>query len=1171
MRIQTIDLRAFGRFTDKSIDLSGKTGLNIIFGPNEAGKSTTMRALDAFFFGFGLKSRDAFVHGYKDLAVRAVLETDPGKILDLTRYKRNKNDLVDAYGQAVEPGVMNRVMAGLTRDMYANMFGLDHLSLRQGAEEILKGGGHLGETLFAAASGITSLRLALDDLRKKADALFRPRASSRPIWQSAVTISQLNKQLRELSVRPEEWRNLKYTLDKLKKEKEDLELEIRDLESSLHRHKRFYRALPHITAYNELNAGLKSLESIPELSPDFTGKRIKVLAGINRLTHDLKKLVRIEADLSLELEKIQVCEKTISFAGELERLFHQIQVIVEARENVSSLELEIRSLEGQINELTGLLPDKTLPDNPEDFRISPAMLKKMEGLAGEIALLESSINQTEKDIRDLKKDLEHTEKQLTGLPPAPEAKQLEIISRKMSVAQDILKQESSSKIRQKKLKAGIEKSIKSLGLWQGGHLELAGLALPMRETIDSYEQKISSARQEMEFAKKDLSETEKSLAAKRKALSGLDPHETIPGPDVLARVRALRDHGWSLIRSSWIDNAEKQPETRDFLEQTDSAHLADGFENSMFRADQTADILMEKADQVAAKAGLALEIQGLKDKKQTQEQVLESGKEKYARIMEQWTDLWSGLNIAPLSPREMAAWISRVQDILRSVQDLENESLELHNIREKIKELESLAGQALSGEGLDAPGSADLTTLCALIEDARNKALELISARKDLERDRKKIIRSLDKLLARQNDFQLDLDDKTGQWSEILTGSGLEPGKDPRDILEEVRTRRDIHSGLRQLDKLSRQKAGLEKKILEFSGQTSMLLKNLEHDQTDQGRPEDIISRLHVRLKDERKKSAHKDDLLGRLADAKDKISETSAELAVLEGELKIICREGGADDPEELPEIEQKSTLKKELKVKLEYTLDNLRELSSGEDIGSFLVKAGGFDSDELQGIIAGLEKEKQEKNPRLEKLIKDSLEAELRLRDMDGTSRVPEIEQQIQEQRAFLENNVDEYVRLHLAACILTSEIERYRTANQGPVLKTAGQIFGEITLNSFSTIMADYDEKGEPVIRAVRDSGARLGVDELSDGTRDQLFLALRLGGIYRYLDQNPPFPFMVDDILVHFDDERSKKTLSVLARLCRNTQVLFFTHHNHLVDLARQIPEKHMVEVHELAEH
>jgi uncharacterized protein YhaN len=45
-----------------------------------------------------------------------------------------------------------------------------------------------------------------------------------------------------------------------------------------------------------------------------------------------------------------------------------------------------------------------------------------------------------------------------------------------------------------------------------------------------------------------------------------------------------------------------------------------------------------------------------------------------------------------------------------------------------------------------------------------------------------------------------------------------------------------------------------------------------------------------------------------------------------------------------------------------------------------------------------------------------------------------------------------------------------------------------------------------------------------------------------------------PFIVDDILIKFDNERATATLQVLADLSKKTQVIFFTHHRHLVELA-----------------
>ena len=73
-------------------------------------------------------------------------------------------------------------------------------------------------------------------------------------------------------------------------------------------------------------------------------------------------------------------------------------------------------------------------------------------------------------------------------------------------------------------------------------------------------------------------------------------------------------------------------------------------------------------------------------------------------------------------------------------------------------------------------------------------------------------------------------------------------------------------------------------------------------------------------------------------------------------------------------------------------------------------------------------------------------------------------------------------------------------------------------------------------------------------MSQGTRDQLFLSLRLAAIDQHLDGRGPFPVIVDDLLVQFDDDRAMATFDVLSELSRRTHVLFFTHHKHLLDLA-----------------
>ena len=177
--------------------------------------------------------------------------------------------------------------------------------------------------------------------------------------------------------------------------------------------------------------------------------------------------------------------------------------------------------------------------------------------------------------------------------------------------------------------------------------------------------------------------------------------------------------------------------------------------------------------------------------------------------------------------------------------------------------------------------------------------------------------------------------------------------------------------------------------------------------------------------------------------------------------------------------------------------------------------------------------------------------------LRQMDGGDRAAEAEEQMQSLLARVRTDAEEYIRLRLAAVLLKRAIERYREKNQGPVLQRASRIFAALTLGSFSGLRADYDERGNPVLVGVRPDGrTTLGVAALSEGTRDQLYLSLRIASLEHHLDTNPPLPFVVDDILVQFDDALAAATLQVLADLSDRTQVVFFTHHEHLLDVARR---------------
>ncbi|RQD65409.1 MAG: hypothetical protein D5R98_03565 [Desulfonatronovibrio sp. MSAO_Bac4] len=1169
MKINKIILQAYGHFTDKVLDFSSQdNGLHIIFGPNEAGKSTTMRAIDSFFYGFGHSSPDAYIHTYKDLAVRMILEPEPGQSMDLTRFKRNKNDLVDHQGQAVDSQVMTRIMSGLTREMYSNMFGLDHQNLRLGAQKILEGGGHLGETLFAAASGITNLRLVLESLTRKADDLFRPRAFSRPIWQNIQTISDLNKTLKDLSTRPEQWKDIKDSLGFLQKEKSDLEKELKDLKTSLNWHDRLYKALPLISNHNDVNTRLEELKTIPELGPDFSSRRVSVLTGLNRVRRDIQEQKDNRQKYLDEIQKLTVNEQVLNLSLDIESLFQKASVIAEARENISDLKLEILSRQSIIKEKSALISKQNTLTESDQFELNPRQVRLIENLTREMDLLKSQIEQIYDDKRDVLQEKENIETELNSIPPVRDIKKIDTISKNLSRALEILDQQKQLQAETEKIQIKINRLLNSLSLWKGDFKELAELTLPLTETIDDFDQKLSLSRQNIQIAESELDQIQDQLNKKKQQLKTLDPHQSLPSPKDLPHARKLRDKGWEIIKSFYIENNQQQSDLSDFLNASGATDLTQGFEHFMLKADEIADISLKNASDIASRAALLLEIQDLEKKTSQLDQNLKNKLGEQKELINNWQKIWTPINITPLSPREMAAWISRVKEITSLGEQLEGLLLDKEKTDKMIHSITESSKEVLSMEGVEIPEQIDFITLTALVEEHRERASQQISTRKNLEHDLKKTSNRLKNLELKHNELTNQATEKKNLWKQAVQELNIDPLQNPQEISQEIKICSEISDSLKYLKRLETSKNGLEKKCREFSSQVIKLINKIGDEEKSDSRPEEVVNNVYKKLQKEQEKHARKKDLLDRLDNTGHKLSELNKEFKILEDNLELLCQEAGTESSENLVEVEKKASLAAELRSRLDHINSRLMELAAGEDLNTFMSRARNLGPDELQTTIHELEKEQEEKEPDLEKLIRKITEKELQLKQMDGTSQVPDFEQKIQEQRAVLETNVEQYISLRLAAHILSAEIERYRAANQGPVLQSASEIFRKITLDSFSRIMADYDEKGDPVIKAVRQNDAALQVQDLSDGSRDQLFLALRLGGIHRYLQENPPFPFMADDILVHFDDERSIKTLSVLTELSRKTQVLFFTHHRHLIDLASNIPENNMVKVYEL---
>jgi uncharacterized protein YhaN len=118
------------------------------------------------------------------------------------------------------------------------------------------------------------------------------------------------------------------------------------------------------------------------------------------------------------------------------------------------------------------------------------------------------------------------------------------------------------------------------------------------------------------------------------------------------------------------------------------------------------------------------------------------------------------------------------------------------------------------------------------------------------------------------------------------------------------------------------------------------------------------------------------------------------------------------------------------------------------------------------------------------------------------------------------------------------------RYERERQPDVVRAAETHFDRITGGRYSRIIT---APGEATVRIESDGGEVKATEELSRGTAEQLYLALRFGLIEEFARHAEPLPVVMDDILVNFDPDRAERAAEALHALAERHQVLFFTCH------------------------
>jgi uncharacterized protein YhaN len=216
------------------------------------------------------------------------------------------------------------------------------------------------------------------------------------------------------------------------------------------------------------------------------------------------------------------------------------------------------------------------------------------------------------------------------------------------------------------------------------------------------------------------------------------------------------------------------------------------------------------------------------------------------------------------------------------------------------------------------------------------------------------------------------------------------------------------------------------------------------------------------------------------------------------------------------------------------------------------------GFDSQATLIAIQLLAQSFPAQDGAINQVFADKSAQEKALIDAESGSGAEVALQQLKSAEVEIETAARDYLTLALSAKMLNRVIEEHRATQSAPLMQSAGTLFRSLTSGAFTHIDQEFDpdDNDRPQLVGVRDTGKSVCIDGLSEGQRDQLYLALRMAYLDDYAKKSEPVPFIGDDIFTTFDEVSTRAGLLALADIGLHLQPILFTHHRFVADMAKE---------------
>ena len=814
MRLRRLDLLRYGRFTGESLDLplpDRQPDFHVVFGPNEAGKSTALLAIEDLLFGIPRNSPFNFLHANPEMRVGAVLQ-DHHETLEVRRRKGNRDTLLTPEDTPIPmgEGALAPFLAGANRSFMKRMFNLDHERLREGGREIIEAQDDIGKMLFSAGAGLSGLRETLNALEQEADELWAPRrAARRKYYQADDRLKEARKTLREHTVTVADWRKLEQAVEAVQETYAALEQEIEEKSAEQRKLGRIRRVYGSVRRNAELEEGIAALGEVTLLREDAR----QILGDAER--NDAATAGRIEILMNQidsardERSKLTYDEGLIAHEDDIEQLHEQRITARSAKADLPALRAELARAEADLRRLAadlewdaddvGLIIGR-IPPRPK-VNIARTLLNRRGERFSTVQNAKSATEEAAVRACELLRDAPKGE--------PVDVSSLAAVTRAARRLGDMAARISAATTQVDDEQASLDQRLASLKPAVADEATLSALPVPSQDAVLTHRDSSRALNERMQSCGQRNRDAERELGRLRSSTEQFAHDEDVVSTGDLVRARKHRDDGWSLIRRRHVDGVPVADDETSAFGGTEG-NLPDAYEEAVRIADTLADRRFDKAEAVAQ---LAVMLRGIAE----QEALVKSlGQDEEAlgearrRLDAAWRDMWSEAPFEPLAPDEMLEWLSIRKDARSAVERRAKAERQVAGLRRQ--EAESRAGvlDALTALGAGAPPLASKPLAVVLetadevlaehekVADSRRRSAQ---AHRQASADEENKRKALEKAETAWSEWQ-------ERWADGLTALGLDPTADPEAVSAQIDVIDEMRAGVDEVNRLRHERIG---------------------------------------------------------------------------------------------------------------------------------------------------------------------------------------------------------------------------------------------------------------------------------------------------------------------------------------------------------------------------